>query len=411
MSETANRGGFQLLAGLPPTPPGGVYLDNNATTRVAPEVLQAMLPYLTEHYGNPSSMHRFGAAAEAGVSEARERVAGLLGAASPAEVVFTAGGSEGDNHAIWGALRAQPQKQHLITTQVEHPAVLGLCRELESRHGYAVTYLGVDGSGRLDLDELRRSLRPDTALVSVMAANNETGVVFPIEEIGAIVKAHGAVFHVDAVQAAGKLPLEMRRSTVDLLAISGHKLHGPKGVGALYVRKGTKLRPLLVGGHQERGRRAGTENVPGIVGLGVACELARHDREGEAARLGELRDRLETALLARIPDCRVNGDRERRLPNTSNISFDFIEGEGILLLLDRVGIAASSGSACTSGSLEPSHVLKAMGVPFTSAHGSVRFSLSRYNAAEEIDYVAAVLPRVVERLRAITPFNRERATF
>lgn len=408
---SAAPGGFSLLEGLPPAPPGGVYLDNNATTRVAPEVVAAMLPYLTEKYGNPSSMHRFGAEAEAGVSEARARVAALIGAVSPGEIVFTAGGSESDSLAIWGTLRAWPDKRHLITTRVEHPAVLGLCRELESRHGYAVTWLEVDGQGLLDLDQLRAALRPDTAIVSVMAANNETGVLCEVEAIGRLVKEAGAVFHVDAVQAAGKLPLDMAGSTVDLLALSGHKLHGPKGVGALYVRRGTKLRPLILGGHQERGRRAGTENVPGIVGLGAACELAAAGREEENARVRALRDRLERTITAAVPDCRVNGHPERRLPNTSNISFDFIEGEGILLLLDRAGIGASSGSACTSGSLEPSHVLKAMGIPFTSAHGSVRFSLSRYNTPEEIDYVAAVVPRVVERLRAITPFGRERATF
>jgi cysteine desulfurase len=400
----------RLLDDLPPPPPEGVYLDNNATTRAAPEAIAAMMPYLTERYGNPSSMHRFGAGAEAGVSEARARVAAFLGTTA-AEIVFTAGGSESDNLAIWGTLYAYPQRKHIVTTQVEHPAVLGLCRELESRHGYEVTWLEVDRQGRLDPEQVRRALRPDTAIVSVMAANNETGVIFDVEQIGAVVKAAGAVFHVDAVQAAGKLPLDMSRSTIDLLAISGHKLHSPKGVGALYVRKGTKLRPLIVGGHQERGRRAGTENVAGIVAFGVACEMAGAGREEEAARLAVLRDRLESRLLAAVPDCRVNGDPRRRLPNTSNISFDYIEGEGILVLLDRAGIAASSGSACTSGSLEPSHVLKAMGVPFTSAHGSVRFSLSRYNTPEEIDYVAAVVPRVVERLRAITPFSRERMTF
>ncbi len=404
-------GGFSLLDGLPPAPAEGVYLDNNATTRIAPEALAAMLPYFSERYGNPSSMHHFGSLAEAGVIEARGRVAALIGAAAPGEIVFTAGGSESDSLAVWGTLRAYPDKRHLITTKVEHPAVLGLCRELEGRHGYAVTWLDVDGSGALDPDDLRRALRPDTALVSIMAANNETGVIFPVEELGRIVKEAGAVFHVDAVQAAGKLPLDMQASTIDLLAVSGHKLHGPKGVGALYVRKGTKLRPLIMGGHQERGRRAGTENVPGIVGFGVACVVAGRNLGEENGPVRGLRDRLEAALLAAVPDCRVNGDRARRLPNTCNISFDFIEGEGILLLMDRVGIGASSGSACTSGSLEPSHVLKAMGIPFTSAHGSVRFSLSRYNTREEIDYVAAVVPRVVERLRAITPFGRQRATF
>lgn len=403
-------GGFDPLQGLP-RPQAGVYLDNNATTRIAPEVLREMMPYLTEHYGNPSSMHSFGGEAADGLEPARARVAALLGAESPAEIVFTGGGSESDNLAIVGTLRANPAKRHLVTTAVEHPAVLGLCRELQSRQGYEVTYLPVDEQGELDLEDLRAALRPDTAIVSIMAANNETGVVFPSEAIGRIVKEAGVVYHVDAVQAAGKLPLDMRSSTIDLLSLSGHKLHAPKGVGALYVRRGTKLRPLIVGGHQERGRRAGTENVAGIVALGKACELAAGLRERENARVRALRDRLESRLLADIPDSQRNGHAERRLPNTSNISFRYIEGEGILLLLDRAGIAASSGSACTSGSLEPSHVLKAMGVPFTLAHGSIRFSLSRYTTEQEIDYVAAVLPRIVERLRAITPFSAKRATF
>jgi cysteine desulfurase len=402
---------FDLSAGLPPRPDGGVYLDNNATTPVAPEVVEALLPFITEHYGNPSSMHGFGAGAGRAIDAARERVAALIGAAVASEIVFTAGGSESDNLAVVGTLRAYPDRRHVITTAVEHPAVLGLCRELESRQGYDVTYLGVDGAGRLDLDELRAALRPDTAVVSVMSANNETGTLFPVEEIGAIVKAHGAVFHVDAVQSVGKVPLDVERSTVDLLSLSGHKLHATKGVGALYVRRGTKLRPLIVGGHQERGRRAGTENVPGIVGLGRACELAAASLETENVQVRALRDRLEAQLLATVPDSRVNGDVGNRLPNTSNISFDYIEGEGILLLLDRLGVGASSGSACTSGSLEPSHVLRAMGVPFISAHGSVRFSLSRYNTAAQIDYTAAVVPRIVERLRAITPFNAKRLTF
>jgi cysteine desulfurase len=410
MAESQNSG-FDLLDGVPPTPDGGVYLDNNATTKVAPEVVEAMMPYVHQFYGNPSSMHHWGAEAGRGLSRAREQVAEALGASSPTEICFTAGGSESDNLAIVGTLRAYPEKRHILTTEVEHPAVLGLCRELESHHGYEVTYLSVDERGLLDLDELRDSLRPDTAVVSIMAANNETGVVFDSEAIGTIVKEAGSVYHVDAVQAVGKLPLDMTRSTIDLLSLSGHKLHGSKGVGALYVRKGTKLRPLIVGGHQERGRRAGTENVPCVVGFGVACQMARQNLGDEVGRVRELRDRLEGKLLSSIPDCRRNGDAERRLPNTANLSFDYIEGEGILLLMDRAGIAASSGSACTSGSLEPSHVLKAMKVPFVSAHGSIRFSLSRYNTTEEIDYVAAVMPRIVERLRAITPFSAQRATF
>jgi cysteine desulfurase len=405
-------GGFDLLDGLGPRPEGGVYLDNNATARVAPEVVEAMMPYLTEFYGNPSSMHHFGAEAGRGLATAREQVANLLGARTPSEIIFTAGGSESDNLGIVGTLRAYPDKKHVVTSAVEHPAVLGLCRDLEQRHGYEVDFIGVDGEGRLDLDELRAKVREDTAVVSIMMANNETGVIFDTAAIGEIVKAKGAVFHVDAVQAVGKLPLNVQQlETVDMLAISGHKVHAPKGVGALYVRKGTRLRPLIVGGHQERGRRAGTENVASCVALGAACQLAEAHREEEATRVRVLRDRLEEKILPAVTDCRRNGAAEPRLPNTSNISFDYIEGEGILLLLDRAGIAASSGSACTSGSLEPSHVLKAMGVPFISAHGSIRFSLSRYNTEAEIDYVAAVVPRIVERLREITPFNRERATF
>ena len=405
-------GGFDLQAGLGPKPEGGIYLDNNATTRVAPEVVEAMMPYLTEFYGNPSSMHHFGAEAGRGLSDAREQVAQLVNAKAAREIIFTAGGSESDNLAIVGTLRAFPDKKHLITSAVEHPAVLGLCRDLEQRHGYEVDFIGVDGQGRLDLDELRDKLRDDTAVVSIMMANNETGVIFDAAAIGEIVKARGSVFHVDAVQAAGKLPLDVQQlEGVDMLSISGHKLHAPKGVGALYVRRGTRLRPLIVGGHQERGRRAGTENVASCVALGAACRLAEEHREEENVSVAALRDRLEAKVLAAVPDCRRNGVAEPRLPNTSNISFDYIEGEGVLLLLDRAGIAASSGSACTSGSLEPSHVLKAMGVPFISAHGSIRFSLSRYNTEAEIDYVAQVVPRIVERLREITPFNKERATF
>ena len=403
---------FNLMDGLPERPAVPIYLDNNATTAVAPEVVATMLPLLTEHYGNPSSMHAFGAAAGEAVAAAREQVRELLNAELASEIVFTGGGSESDNLAIVGTLHANPTRRHVVTTAVEHPAVLGLCRDLEKRHGCEVTYLGVDARGRLDLDELRGAVRDDTAVVSVMMANNETGVLFDSAAIGTIVKEKGAVFHVDAVQAAGKLPLDLRAlGMIDLLSLSGHKLHAPKGVGALYVRKGTKIRPLIVGGHQERGRRAGTENVAAIAGLGTACDLARAHRGDEDTVVRALRDRLEQALLARIPDCRRNGDPEARLPNTTNISFDYIEGEGILLLLDRAGVAASSGSACTSGSLEPSHVLRAMGIPFTQAHGSIRFSLSRYNTIDQVDYVAEVLPVIVERLRRITPFNAQRATF
>lgn len=402
---------FNLTDGLPDKPQQGIYFDNNATTQVAPEVAEKVIPMLRSNFGNPSSMHGFGAAAGVEVAAARDKVAALVGAAAAGEIVFTSGGSESDNLAIVGALHAQPDKRHVVTTQVEHPAVLGLCRELEKRHGYEVTYLGVDKSGALDLDELRAAVRDDTAIVSIMMANNETGVIFDSNAIGEIVKSKGALFHVDAVQAAGKLPLDVKQGPIDLLSISGHKLHAPKGVGALYVRRGTKLRPLITGGHQERGRRAGTENTPGIAGLGVACDLAAGGLEIENTVVRALRDRLQDGLMQAICDVHLNGDRERRLPNTCNLSFQYIEGEGILLLLDRVGVAASSGSACTSGSLEPSHVLRAMGLPFTLTHGSIRFSLSRYNTQDEVDYVVQVLPPIIERLRMITPFNAERATF
>ncbi len=407
--SSGNR--MNLMDGMPAMPEKPIYLDNNATTEVAPEVIETMLPLLTTHYGNPSSMHSFGAKAGDAIAEAREKIMALVGASMTNEIVLTAGGSESDNLAIVGTLRAFPEKKHLITTTVEHPAVLGLCRDLEQRHGYEVTYLAVDDQGRLDMDELRDSLREDTAVVSIMIANNETGVIFDVEAIGQIVKENGSVFHVDGVQGAGKMAIDMQSSCIDLFSISGHKLHAPKGVGALYVRKGTKIRPLIVGGHQERGRRAGTENVASVAGFGVACDLAREGIEHENTVVRGMRDHLEHRLLKAIPDSKLNGVEKDRLPNTTNISFNYIEGEGILLLLDRVGVAASSGSACTSGSLEPSHVLRAMGIPFTQAHGSIRFSLSRYNCLDEMDYVAEVLPPIIERLRMITPFNENRATF
>ncbi len=382
-----------------------VYLDNNATTRVAEEVVEALLPFYAELYGNPSSMHAFGGQVARHIAQAREQVAAILGA-DPTEILFVSCGSESDNMAIRGVLEANPDKRHVISTRVEHPAVLSLCNHLRKR-GYEVTLLGVDGEGRLDLAELRNTLRADTAVVSVMYANNETGVVFPIEEIGQIVKAHGAAFHVDAVQAVGKLPLDMAQSTIDLLSLSGHKLHAPKGVGVLYIRKGVRLVPLIIGGHQERNRRGGTENVASIVGLGRACELARAALGEENDRVRRFRDKLEDGILRSVPNVRVNGDREHRLPNTTSISFEYIEGEAILLLLDQLGICASSGSACTSGSLEPSHVLRAMGVPFTASHGSIRFSLSRYNTEAEIDYVLEHLPPLIERLRNISPFWKD----
>ncbi len=408
--NSGNRN-FNMMEGLPEPPAKGIYFDNNATTPVAPEVVEKMIPLLTEHFGNPSSMHSFGARAGDEIAEAREKIQALVGASQPSEIVLTGGGSESDNLAIVGTLHAFPRTKHLITTTVEHPAVLGLCRDLEKRQGYEVTYLKVDEQGHLDLDELRDALREDTAVVSIMMANNETGVIFDVVAAGEIVREKGAIFHVDGVQAAGKLKLDLAKMPIDLFSISGHKLHACKGVGALYVRKGTKIRPLIVGGHQERGRRAGTENVAALAGMGVACDLAAANIEHENTVVRGLRDRLERGLLSAIPDCQANGDSLLRLPNTTNISFRYIEGEGILLLLDRVGVAASSGSACTSGSLEPSHVLRAMGLPFTLTHGSIRFSLSRYNTQDEVDYVILALPPIIERLRQITPFNEQRATF
>jgi cysteine desulfurase len=382
-----------------------VYVDNNATTRVAPEVLEEMMPYFSELYGNPSSMHFFGGQVQKKVNEARDKVADLLGA-DASEIVFTSCGTESDNAAILGTLDSYPEKRHLITTRVEHPAVGNVSTYL-GRKGYRVTELSVDREGRVDLDELRESITEDTTLVSMMYANNETGVIFPIEESGEIVKAGGIPFHTDAVQAVGKIPMNLKRSTIDMLSISGHKLHAPKGIGVLYIRKGTKFSPFLIGGHQEKGRRGGTENVPYIIGLGKACELAKKNLDEENTRVKALRDYLEAKLLEKIPNTLVNGDRKNRLPNTVSVSFEYVEGESILLLLSDLGICASSGSACTSGSLEPSHVLRAMGVPFTAAHGSIRFSLSIYNTKEEMDYIIEHLPPIIQRLRDISPFWKD----
>jgi cysteine desulfurase len=379
-----------------------IYFDNNATTRVADEVFEEMRPYFCDLYGNPSSMHTFGGQVGIRIREARERVARLLGC-DPNEVIFTSCGTESDSAAIHGTLAAVPGRRKVITTRVEHPAVLAVCRDLES-HGYTVVELGVDKLGRLDLNELERQLDNDTALVTIMAANNETGVIFPIEQIAEMVTNRGITFHTDAVQIVGKMPLNLSKSPINLLSLSGHKLHAPKGVGVLYVKKGTRIAPFLLGGHQEGGRRAGTENVPGIIGLGKACALAREHMQDENTRVKALRDKLESTILMTCPDSRVNGDREHRLPNTTNISFEYVEGEAILLLLDRHGICASSGSACTSGSLEPSHVLRAMGVPFTAAHGSIRFSLSRYNTEEEVDLTIEKMPEIIQRLRELSPF-------
>jgi cysteine desulfurase len=339
------------------------------------------------------------------VNEAREQVADFLGA-EPSEIVFTSCGTESDNTAIFGTLDSYPEKRHFITSRVEHPAVMNVSSYL-SRKGYRTTEIAVDREGRLDLDELKESITDHTAIVSIMYANNETGVIFPIEEIGHIVKSNGIPFHTDAVQAAGKISLNMKKSTVDMLSISGHKLHAPKGIGVLYIRKGTKFSPFMIGGHQEKGRRGGTENVPYIIGVGKACELAKKHLEDENTRVRALRDYLESKILEKIPNTLVNGDSNNRLPNTVSVSFEYVEGESILLLLSDLGICASSGSACTSGSLEPSHVLRAMGVPFTAAHGSIRFSLSIYNTKEEMDYIIEHLPPIIQRLRDISPFWKD----
>ena len=382
-----------------------IYFDNNATTRMAPPVYEAMAPYLTELYGNPSSIHSFGSRVGRALDRSRTQVAGLLGAGDEVEVMFTSCGSEGDNTAIRGILDAAPEKRHFITTAVEHPAVLGLGQHLEKK-GYRVTWLGVNEDGMLDLDELRDSLSDDTAMVSIMYANNETGVVFPVHEAGEIVKARGIPFHVDAVQVPGKIELDVKNSPIDLLTISAHKFHGPKGVGALYVRRGITLRPFIVGGHQERNRRAGTENVAGIVGMGVAAELTAGDVAAEREHLGGLRDQLQSALVATCPGARVNGAKSNRLPNTLNIAFEYLEGESILVLLDEFGICASTGSACTAGSVEPSHVLRAMKVPPQWLQGAVRFSLSRYNTGAEIRFAAEKIPGIIARLQGLSALGR-----
>ena len=379
-----------------------IYFDNNATTAVAPEVLEAMLPAFGPLYGNPSSMHTFGGQMGRWLNTAREQVGQLIGA-DPEEVIFTSCGSESDNSAWYSATVTQPEKRHVITTKVEHSAVLAYGHYLEDK-GYDVTWLGVDDKGQIDLEELERSIRPDTALVSMMYANNETGTIFPIDKVAQIVKSHGVQLHVDAVQAVGKEVIDLKKLPIDYLAISGHKLHAPKGIGVLYVRRGTRIRPFHKGGHQERGRRAGTENVPYIIGMGKACELAGANIQEERTQVAAMRDRLQAGLLAAIPNCKINGDEAHRLPNTVNISFEAVEGEALLLQMDQYGICASSGSACTSGSLEPSHVLRSMGVPFTYAHGSVRFSLCRYNTEAEVDRVLEVMPKIVHNLREISPF-------
>lgn len=389
-----------------------IYLDNNATTAVKEEVLDAMLPYFREQFGNPSSVHWAGRMVSGAIEKAREQVAELLNC-SPAEVIFLSCGSEGDNYAIKGTAEALKHKgNHIITTAVEHPAVLETCEALE-KDGFKVTYLDVDQNGMLDLKELEAAITPQTILLSVMWANNETGNIYPIKEIGEIARKHKVRFHTDAVQAAGKIPVDVRAANVDMAVISGHKIGAPKGVGAMYLRRGTKIKRFMHGGHQERNRRAGTHNVAGIVGLGVACELALQHLESHYAYVRKLRDRLERGILDSIPEVKLNGhpDPDLRLPNTLNVSFNYIEGESLLLFFDMKGIAASSGSACTSGSLEPSHVMGAMGVDIVLAHSSTRFSLGSDNTEEEIDYVLKELPPIVQRLREMSPlYNREDPT-
>ncbi|MHB8882204.1 MAG: cysteine desulfurase NifS [Thermodesulfovibrionales bacterium] len=385
-----------------------IYLDNNATTRTDPSVLAEMLPYLADLYGNPSSMHTFGGQLHKKIEEARAKLADLLHA-EPSEIIFTSCGTESDNTAIMNALETYPRKRHIITTRVEHPAVLNFCQHL-GRKGYRITYLPVNDTGRLDMELLTRSLDEDTALVTIMFANNETGVVFPVDEIAGLLEDRGILFHTDAVQAVGKLPIDLNRLKVDMLSLSGHKIHAPKGIGALYVRKGRRFHPYIIGGHQEMSRRAGTENVASIIGLGRAAELACSSLAEEAAAVSRLRDRLEAGLLESCPDARINGDTINRLPNTTNISFEYVEGEAILLRLNEYRICASSGSACTSGSLEPSHVLRAMGVPYTAVHGSVRFSLSRYTTGDEIDRVLQVMPGIIRELRQLSPYGRGNLT-
>jgi cysteine desulfurase len=383
-----------------------IYVDNNATTKVAPEVLEAMLPYFSEQYGNPSSMHSFGGNVAGAIKAARVSVANLIGA-TPGEIVFTSCGTESDGTAIRAAIESYPDKKHIVTSRVEHPAIKNLYESL-SKKGYRTTFVPVDAKGRLDMDHLYDSLSDDTAVVSLMWGNNETGVIFPIEEISREVKNRGIIFHTDAVQAVGKIPINVGDTSVDMLSISGHKLHAPKGIGALYIRKGTKFSPFMIGGHQESGRRGGTENTAAIVGLGKAAELASEHQKNEGyGNVSRLRDKLEHALLEKVSNAMVNGDPENRLPNTTSIAFEYVEGEAILLMMNEHGICASSGSACTSGSLEPSHVLRAMGVPFTAAHGSIRFSLSRYNTEDEIDVIIETLPPIIERLRKLSPFWKQ----
>ena len=382
-----------------------IYMDNNATTRTAPEVLEAMLPYLSDLYGNPSSMHSFGGQVGKKVDAAREQIAALVGATQE-ELILTSCGTESDSTAILSALQSFPEKRHIVTSRVEHPAVKNLCENIDklTGHKHKITQLPVNREGVLDLSQYENSLNDETAIVSIMWANNETGVIFPIKEMAEIAKSRGILFHTDAVQAVGKIPIDLKNIPIDFLSISGHKLHASKGIGVLYVRRGTPFVPFMIGGHQEHGRRGGTENVASIIGLGRACEQAGKKLEEENTRVRVMRDKLENGLLETIPSSMLNGHKTDRLPNTTSVSFEYVEGEAILLHMDRYGICASSGSACTSGSLEPSHVLRAMGVPFTAAHGSIRFSLSVYNTEDEIDFVLDKMGPIIENLRVMSPF-------
>lgn len=380
-----------------------IYLDNNATTKVDLSVVDAMLPFFTEQFGNPSSIHRFADGVAKAIKKARGQVQALLGVEHDSEIIFTSCGTESDSTAILSALKAQPNRKEIITTAVEHPAILSLCESLE-KDGYTVHRLPVDKCGRLNLEAYRNMLSDQVAIVSVMWANNETGTLFPVIEMAEMAHNAGVMFHTDAVQAVGKIPMMLQDTKIDMLSLSGHKLHAPKGIGVLYLRRGTRFRPLLRGGHQERGRRAGTENTASIVGLGKACELAMAHMEYENTEVKAMRDRLEQGIVDSIPHCFVTGDLNNRLPNTTDIAFEYIEGEAILMLLNKAGIAASSGSACTSGSLEPSHVMRAMQIPYTAAHGTIRFSFSRYNSMQEVEEVLRVMPDIVANLRKLSPY-------
>lgn len=385
-----------------------VYLDNNATTKVDEKVLEAMLPYFSQYYGNPSSIYEFGGKNSNAIKEAREQIKDFFGANSSKEIFFTASGSESANMAIRGIISADRSKNHLITTKVEHPCVLNLHKQLE-KEGYNITYIGVNSAGEINLDELYEAVNDKTALVSCMYANNETGTIFPVEEIAEKVKSINpkTKVYVDAVQAAGKIDINVKDTQIDMMGISGHKFHAPKGIGSLYVKSSTLITPLIIGGHQENGKRAGTENVPFIIGMAKAAQLAKESLNYEMTEVKRLRNKLETGLLSKIYNARLNSSAANRVPNTTNIGFEYVEGELILLNMNDVGICASSGSACTSGSLDPSHVLKAMGVPFTALHGSIRFSLSRFTTEEEIDYTIEKMPEIIDRLTKISPFQKE----